>query len=281
MVLGMDSWQIGRYRLSRQHPLIMGILNVTPDSFSDGGRYDTVAAAVAQAYQLIEAGADILDIGGESTRPDAPSVPIAQELDRVLPVLQALQTCGVPLSLDTQKTAVMAAALAVGVDMINDVNAFQAAGAVECVASTNVSLCVMHMQGNPATMQQNPCYANGVVKQVRDFLAARWQVLHAAGVNPARVWLDPGFGFGKSVAHNFSLLKHLSAVRVDGLPLLVGLSRKSMLGAVTGRAVDQRLGASVVAAVLAMQQGAQIIRVHDVAASVDARHVLQAMMEAV
>lgn len=276
----MGSRQIGRYHLQAQRPWVMGILNITPDSFSDGGCYDNLQKAVAQAWRLIEAGADILDIGGESTRPNAVVVSQTEELARVIPVLEALQACGVPLSLDTQKPAVMAAALAVGLDMINDVNAFQAPGAVECVAPTSVALCVMHMQGSPQTMQQNPQYRRHVVEDVRDFLARRWQVLQAAGVSNTRVWLDPGFGFGKSTAHNFALLKHLNAIRVDNLPLLVGLSRKSMLGAVTGGAVDARLVSSVVAATLAMQQGAQIVRVHDVAETVEARKVLQAMMEA-
>lgn len=267
----------GRFRFALDRPLVMGIVNVTPDSFSDGGRHDAPAAAIAHGLRLREEGADILDIGGESTRPGARPVSEQAELDRVLPVLDGLLHCGAALSVDTLKPAVMRAALAAGADMINDVNAFRAAGAVEAVAGGGAGLCVMHMQGEPRTMQAAPSYGD-VVAEVRAFLDDRLAVLTAAGVARERLVVDPGFGFGKTLEHNLALFKSLHAF-VDMAPVLVGVSRKSMLGLLTGREVERRLPAGLAAAVLAVQRGAAILRVHDVAETVDAMKVLQALGE--
>lgn len=264
----------GRFRLELGRPLIMGILNVTPDSFSDGGRFLLRDQAVARAAQLIADGADLLDIGGESTRPGAPEVTIAEELDRVMPVLEALRDCPVPVSLDTRRTAVMAEGLRVGVDLINDVAALEDDGALAVVAASSAAVCLMHKQGNPDSMQQNPAYAD-VVADVAAYLAARVAAAEAAGINTERLLIDPGFGFGKTLAHNLQLLRALP--QLGPWPVLVGLSRKSLLGQITGRAVEERMVASVAAALLAAQRGAKIIRVHDVAATRDALHVLQAV----
>lgn len=254
----------------------MGIVNVTPDSFSDGGRYFDSARAIEHGLALVEEGADLLDIGGESTRPGAKPVPLAEELARVLPVVEGLRGAGVPLSVDTQKPAVMAEVLAAGADMINDVNAALTPAALDTVAKSYAALCLMHKQGDPLTMQQNPHYQD-VVAEVKDFLAGRVAAAMDTGIEPARLVIDPGFGFGKNLEHNLELMRHLRELALPGVALLVGLSRKSMLGAITGRAVHERLAASIAAAVLAVERGAQIVRVHDVAATRDALRVLAAV----
>lgn len=246
----------------------MGIVNVTPDSFSDGGRGP--AQAMAHCELLLQQGADLLDIGGESTRPGAQAVPLATELERVLPVIRHAAALGVPVSVDTCKPEVMAAALEVGADIVNDVLALRAHGAMEVVsAHPDCGVCLMHMQGEPRTMQQAPQYGE-VVAEVRDFLATRAQQLRAAGVGADRIVLDPGIGFGKTVDQNFALLPGQQALLNLGYPVLAGWSRKSSLGAVTGRAVAERMVPSVVAALAAVVWGARIIRVHDVAETVDA-----------
>ncbi|MDX9698101.1 MAG: dihydropteroate synthase [Rhodocyclaceae bacterium] len=257
----------------------MAIVNVTTDSFSGDGHGSRLDQALAHADRAIEEGADLLDIGGESTRPGADAVPLQQELDHVIPLVERLRDCPVPLSVDTLKPAVMREAIAAGAAMINDVNAFRAEGAVAAVAASGAALCVMHMQGEPRTMQHNPSYAD-VEAEVRAFLDERVATLQAAGVVRARLLLDPGFGFGKSVAHNYTLLAGLGRLAEGGLPLLAGLSRKSMLGAVTGRPAGQRVAASVAAALVAVQRGAAIVRVHDVAATADMLKVWEAVREA-
>lgn len=277
----MSRFICGRYTLDLSRPLVMGILNVTPDSFSDGGRHDTVALAVAHARVLLAEGADILDIGGESTRPGAPFVSPEEELRRVLPVLRELVHLNVPLSLDTRRTSVMQAALAEGlVDLINDVSALEDDGALPLLAAANVGICLMHKQGNPDTMQQQPSY-HSVVDEVGSYLARRVQLCLDAGTDQARLLADPGFGFGKTLEHNLALLRALPQLEQQaGVPLLVGLSRKSMLGAITGESqADQRLGASIAAALLSAQQGARVIRVHDVKETVQALQVLRAVQE--
>lgn len=269
-------WRIGGRVLDLSRPLIMGIVNVTPDSFSDGGRFLDPEAAQAQARRLIEEGADILDIGAESTRPGAADVPADVEIARILPQLRALRPLGVPLSVDTSKPAVMRAALAAGAAIVNDVRALQAPEAVEAVRDSDCGLVLMHMQGAPRTMQANPHY-DDVVREVGDFLQARVAALTQAGIVAERIVVDPGFGFGKTVAHNYTLLRELGALAARGRPVLAGLSRKSMLGAVTGRAVGDRVMASVAAALLAVERGARIVRVHDVAATRDALQVRAAL----
>ena len=266
----------GRFVLSLQRPLIMGILNVTPDSFSDGGRYLLPDAARARAEAMLAEGADLLDIGGESTRPNAPLVSEQEEIDRVLPVLEALRDYPVPISLDTRRTAVMRAGLALGVDLINDVAALEDEGAIAAVAASSAAVCLMHKQGTPQTMQQAPLYRD-VVAEVIDYLAARAHAALAGGIAASRLLVDPGFGFGKTVEHNYALLARLGeCARLA--PVLAGLSRKSMLGAVTGQDVPaRRVAASVAAALLACQHGAAIVRVHDVAETRDALAVWQAM----
>lgn len=269
----------GRYRLPLQRPLVMGIVNVTPDSFSDGALHFRIDEAVAHAHRLVDEGADILDIGGESTRPGAQAVSLDEELRRVLPVVEALSDCGVPVSVDTCKPDVMRAALQSGADMINDIMGFSAPGAVEAVADAPCALCVMHMQGEPRTMQHDPVYED-VVTEVGAYLADRARVLREHGVAPGRIVLDPGFGFGKTVAHNYTLLARLRELQAADYPLLLGMSRKSMIGAVTGRPVEQRLGGSIAAALAGVARGAHIVRVHDVADTVDALKVW-AMVEGV
>jgi len=248
----------------------MGILNVTPDSFSDGGKHATRDAALRHAEQLIAQGADIVDIGGESSRPGSAALPLDQELARVIPIVEALRDCGKPLSIDTYKPEVMRASLAAGADLINDIWGFRMPGAIEAVAKGQAGLCVMHMQRDPQTMQEDPHYAD-VVAEVGDFLGERVAELRKAGVDPARITLDPGFGFGKTPDHNLRLLGQLPALERFGLPLLVGLSRKSTLGAILGgRPPMQRVAASIAAAVCAAERGAFIVRVHDVQDTVDA-----------
>ena len=263
----------GKFHLDLAHPKVMGIINVTPDSFSDGGRYVSSAAAIEHAQQLIADGADLLDIGGESTRPGAAEVSEQEELDRVLPVIEGLRGCEVPLSIDTWKPGVMRAALKAGASLVNDVNALQARGALQAVADSDAAVCLMHKQGTPQTMQQQPRYAD-VVAEVCGFLRARIAAAETAGIARARIVIDPGFGFGKALTHNLDLLRYLEALRALGVPVLAGLSRKSMLGALTGRAVEDRVAASVAAALLAVQRGAAIVRVHDVRETADALKVL-------
>jgi dihydropteroate synthase len=267
----------GRFQLDLSSPRVMGIVNVTPDSFSDGGKFNRTDKAIAHAMQLIEEGADILDIGGESTRPGATPVPLEEELKRVLPVIEGLLQAGVPLSIDTYKPEVMRAAIDAGVDMVNDVRALQEAHALEIVARSQVGVCLMHMQGLPQTMQLDPQYGD-VVLEVTEFLSARLQLIEMAGISRDRILLDPGFGFGKRTAHNLTLLNHLSSLQSLGLPLLVGLSRKSVLGQVVGLNVDERLHASIAASVLSVIKGANIVRVHDVKPTVDALKVVSAVM---
>jgi dihydropteroate synthase len=265
----------GKYRLALDRPLIMGVLNVTPDSFSDGGRYLDRDAAVAQARRLAGEGADLLDIGGESTRPGAPAVALGEERRRVLPVLEALAGLELPLSVDTQKPQLMREAVAAGAAMINDVNGFEAPGALEAVADSGCAICIMHKQGTPRTMQQAPRY-DDVLAEVGAYLRTRAVAARAAGVAGERIVVDPGFGFGKTLQHNLALLRGLGGL-APGLPLLAGLSRKSMIGALTGREVGERVFGSVAAALIAAQRGAAILRVHDVAATRDALAVWQAL----
>ncbi|MDP2795321.1 MAG: dihydropteroate synthase [Sulfurisoma sp.] len=269
----MSALHCGRFRLSLDRPLIMGIVNLTPDSFSGDGVGDDVARAIAHARVQLEAGADILDLGAESSRPGAPPVAARDELARLLPVLRALRDCGVPVSIDTIKPEVMRAALAEGAAMINDIAALTAPGAIEAVAASDAAVCLMHMQNDPHTMQQNPHYGD-VVAEVAAFLRARAAACEAAGIDGSRIVLDPGFGFGKTLEHNLALLRAFPDLAALGYPVLAGLSRKSMLGAITGRPVEQRAPASIAAAMLAVQKGAAIVRVHDVAATKDALSVL-------
>jgi len=269
--------QCGRYRLELERPLIMGIVNVTMDSFSgDGHARNGLDDALRHAETLLAEGADMLDIGGESSRPGAQPVPEAQEVDRVVPLVEALRDCGVPLSIDTVKPGVMRAAIAAGADLINDIGALQAQGALEAVQDSQVAVCLMHMQGTPGTMQADPQY-DDVVQEVMSFLAARVAAAEAVGIARERIMLDPGFGFGKTLAHNQALFKALPRFRHFDLPLLVGVSRKSMLGQITGREVAERMPASIAAAMLAARNGAAILRVHDVAATKDALAVLSAL----
>uniref|UniRef100_UPI00334101DD dihydropteroate synthase n=1 Tax=Castellaniella defragrans TaxID=75697 RepID=UPI00334101DD len=262
----------GRFRLPLRRPLVMGIVNVTPDSFSDGARHFRTHEAIAYAQRLVDEGADILDVGGESTRPGSLAVPVDEELRRVVPVVEALRECGVPISVDTCKPEVMAAALQAGADMINDIMGFEAPGAAEVVAESACAVCVMHMRGEPRTMQDAPVY-DDVVREVGGYLRGRAQALRSLGIAPGRIVLDPGFGFGKSVEHNYTLLARLRELEAGSYPLLLGMSRKSMIGAVTGRPVDQRLGGSIAAALAGVARGARILRVHDVADTVDALKV--------
>jgi dihydropteroate synthase len=270
----MLSCGIFQYDLSR--PLVMGIVNVTPDSFSDGGRHASTAAAIAHAQRLVADGADILDIGGESTRPGAATVSTQEELDRVLPVIDGLRGISVPISIDTWKPQVMRAALAAGASMVNDINALQEEGALDALSGSNAAVCLMHKQGVPQTMQQQPHYAD-VIAEVSAFLHKRIVAAEAAGIASDRIVIDPGFGFGKTLAHNLDLLRELASFCALGVPVLAGLSRKSMLGAITGRDVNERLAASVAAALLAVQRGASIVRVHDVRETVDALKIWNAV----
>jgi dihydropteroate synthase len=266
----------GSFQFDLSRPLVMGIVNATPDSFSDGGLHLSRDAAIVHAHQLIAEGADIIDIGGESTRPGAAPVSTQQELDRVLPIIEGLCGIAVPISIDTFKPEVMRAAIALGCSMVNDVNALQNEAAMRAVAQSNVAVCLMHKQGDPQTMQAQPQYKS-VLAEVSQFLHERIAAAEAAGIDFKRLIIDPGFGFGKSVTHNFSLLANLSELAELGVPVLAGLSRKSMLGAVTGQEVDQRLSASVAAALIAVQRGASIVRVHDVRATVDALKIWHAV----
>jgi len=272
----MQHWQTTRFTIDLSRPRIMGIVNVTPDSFSDGGQHASTASALRHAEQLVAEGAHILDIGGESTRPGAPTVPPAQEWARIEGTLKGALTLGVPVSVDTCKTEVMQRALDAGVDIVNDIRALQAPGALEVVrAHGRCGVCLMHMQGDPVTMQQAPSYAD-VMDEVRHFLQQRLTALRQAGVADERITLDPGIGFGKAPAHNLALLRRQPELLTLGLPLLLGWSRKSTLGQLTGRPVEQRLVASVAAALAAVHHGARIVRVHDVGATADALRVWEA-----
>ena len=268
-------WQTSRFRIDLSQPRVMGIVNLTPDSFSDGGAHSGRIAGLAHCERLVAEGADILDLGGESTRPGASEVGVAQELDRLMPVLEGALKLGVPVSVDTRKPEVMRAALAAGADIINDVNALRAPGAIEAVAAhPRCGVCLMHMRGTPETMQQQATYAD-VVAEVIAFLRERCEALEHAGVSAERITVDPGIGFGKSPDHNLQLLQRQAELLTLGKPLLVGWSRKSTLGVITGRDAGDRLIPSIVAALIAVQRGARIVRVHDVAATVDVLRVWQ------
>jgi len=272
-------WQTSRFRIDLTRPQVMGIVNVTPDSFSDGGRFALADAARAHCDRLVEQGADILDVGGESTRPGARLPDTAEQLERVLPVLRHAVTLGVPVSIDTADPVVMSAALALGVDILNDVRALQAPGALAVAAAhASAGICLMHMQGEPGSMQAAPHYDDDdVVGAVAAFLAGRRDAALAAGIALDRIALDPGIGFGKTPAHNLALAVHQRRLLELGCPLLLGWSRKSTLGQLTGRPVGERTAASVAAAIAAVQQGAAIVRVHDVAETVDALKVWRAL----
>ena len=254
----------------------MGVLNVTPDSFSDGGRYRACDLAVARGMEMIEQGAAIIDVGGESTRPGATPVALAEELERVIPVIEGLAGTAVVISIDTSKPAVMQAAVAAGAGLINDVRALCQPGALEAAAALPAAICLMHMQGDPGSMQRNPTYSD-VVTEVNAFLQRRVQACRVAGIPDNRLLLDPGFGFGKTIKHNLELLRRLPELAALGLPVLVGLSRKSLIGALTSRGVADRDAASIALAVLAVQRGARIVRAHDVAGTVDALRVLSSV----
>ncbi|MBZ8139094.1 dihydropteroate synthase [Rubrivivax gelatinosus] len=264
------TWQTARFRIELSRPRVMAIVNVTPDSFSDGGRYVDLDAARARCEQLLREGADILDIGGESTRPGSRAPELDEELERVLPLVRHAVTLGVPVSVDTSRPELMRAALEAGADIVNDVRALRRPGALEAVAEhPSAGVCLMHMRAEPATMQAEAVYGD-VVAEVADFLRERVAVLEAAGVARERITLDPGIGFAKTHEHNLELMARQRELLADGLPLLLGWSRKSTLGTVTGRPVAERMVASVAAALMAVERGAAIVRVHDVAATVDA-----------
>ncbi|AII09360.1 dihydropteroate synthase [Rhodococcus wratislaviensis] len=264
--------------LSRDVPLICGIVNVTPDSFSDGGRYLDTAAAVEHALSLVAEGADLLDVGGESTRPGSRPPSVADEIARVIPVVQELaELTSVPISVDTSRPDVMRAAVAAGASMINDVRALRLPGALRAAADLNVPVCLMHMRGEPETMQKSPEYGD-VVSEVRGFLVDRVGACRGAGIPLEHIMVDPGFGFGKTLAHNLTLLSELRQITDLGVPVMAGLSRKGMLGTITGRGVDHRQAASVAAALIAAQNGAALLRVHDVSATVDAVSVLRSLV---
>ncbi len=269
--------QCGRHLLDLDAPVVMGILNVTPDSFSDGGRFAGVPEALAQAERMAAEGAAIIDVGGESTRPGAAPVDAGEELRRVIPVIERLaSSLAVPVSVDTQKPAVMRAAIAAGASMVNDVAALRAPGAIEAVADSDVAVCLMHMQGEPRTMQLAPRY-DDLLAEVRGFLRERVARCVAAGIARSRLVVDPGFGFGKTLAHNLELLRRLGEIAADGIPVLAGLSRKSLIGALTGRDNADRLAGSVALATIAARNGARIVRAHDVGPTVDALRIAMAL----
>jgi dihydropteroate synthase len=258
------------------HPQVMGVLNVTPDSFSDGGRYRDAQAAIEHGLAMVTEGAAFIDVGGESTRPGAAAVSVQEELERVVPVVRALAATSAVISVDTSKPELMSAAAAAGAGLINDVRALTAPGALAAARASGCAVCLMHMQGEPRTMQDAPHYAD-VVGEVRAFLAARLKACREAGFEPAQLAVDPGFGFGKTAAHNLTLLRRLSEFAGLGVPVLAGLSRKSWLGKLTGRPTGERLAGSLALAVIAALNGARIIRAHDVAATVDALKVVAAL----
>ena len=280
------TWRCGRFLFDfskRQRPLVMGILNATPDSFSDGGRFRTPSDALAQAEHMIANGADIIDIGGESTRPGAEPVSLQEELDRVLPVIEALKDCGVALSIDTYKAETMRQALKAGVDCVNDIWALRQEGAVEAVIESNKNnsdkpcgIVLMHMQRDPQTMQFDPEYQD-VIGEVKAFLQERAELLQGQGITQDRIAIDPGFGFGKSLEHNLNMLTNFDLFSQLGYPVLAGISRKSMLGKLTGRDTNERVAPSIAAAILAADRGARIIRVHDVQETVDALKIWEAV----
>jgi dihydropteroate synthase len=263
--------------LDLSSPVVMGVLNVTPDSFSDGGRFIDVASALDHAERMIKAGAAIIDVGGESTRPGAAPVSVDEEIRRILPIVEALVSRGARVSVDTSKPEVIRAALAAGVHLVNDVRALQIPGALEAAADSSAAICLMHMQGTPGTMQKAPTYRD-VVAEVTDFLKVRVDACLAAGVDRGRLVIDPGFGFGKTLEHNLDLLRGLPKIAAEiGLPILAGLSRKSMLSSLTGRAVEERLAGSLALAFAALDGGARIIRCHDVAETCDVVKVWAAL----
>ncbi len=267
----------GRHTLNLDYPVVMGVLNVTPDSFSDGGRFAALPAALAEAERLASEGAAIIDVGGESTRPGAAPVAVDEEMRRVIPVIEHLvERLAVPVSVDTSKPDVMRAAIAAGASMINDVTALRTPGAIETVAESDVALCLMHMQGEPRSMQQAPRYMD-VLAEVRDFLHGRVARCVEAGISVSRLVIDPGFGFGKTLEHNLELLRRLPELVAVGYPVLVGLSRKSMIGKLTGRAEGERLGGSLALATLAVLSGARIVRAHDVGPTIDAIRIVAAV----
>lgn len=277
----MKYFQCGRFRYplsgAQSRTLVMGVLNITPDSFSDGGKYLHLESAIARAEQMIEDGVDIIDIGGESSRPGSAPLALDEELGRVMPVIYALRDCGKPLSIDTYKPQVMREALLAGVDMINDIQGFRSPDAIAAVQNADAALCAMHMQNTPTDMQISPEYAD-VNQEVKVFLRERLAAFEQAGIEAERICLDPGFGFGKTLEHNVAMFRHLPELQQElGLPVLVGVSRKSMIGGLTGRAAPERLAGSVAAALVAKQMGANIIRVHDVAETVDAYKVWDAL----
>lgn len=266
------TWLCGRFELDFERPLLMGVVNITPDSFSDGNQYLHTESAIAHAKQLMNDGADILDLGAESTRPGAEPVSVSKELDRLLPVIEALYSLNVPISVDTFKPAVMRAVLKAGADIINDITGFRDAEAIAAVADSNCGVCVMHMQGDPKTMQQSPHY-DDLYAEIRGFLAERVAALRAAGIAADRIMLDPGLGFGKTVEHNYSLLRDLDKIQLDCYPWLIGLSRKSMIGELINKPPQQRLAGSLAGMLAAASRGAAVLRVHDVAESADALKV--------
>ena len=273
----MKVFQCGRTRfaLEGEHyrPLVMGILNITPDSFSDGGKYFSLPSALKHAKKMIADGVDIIDIGAESSRPGSEPVPLQEELDRVIPVIKALKDCGKPLSIDTYKPEVMVEAIAAGADMINDIYGFQSDASIEAVKGCSCGLCVMHMQGNPKTMQENPRYDN-VTLEVTGFLENQVKWMEEAGIEKDRICIDPGFGFGKTLEDNIILLTHLDFMKEKlDLPVLAGLSRKSVVAQLTGKPVDRRLAGNLAIALSAVEHGAAILRVHEVAETVDALKV--------
>ena len=273
-------WRCGRFLFDftkRKRPIVMGILNATPDSFSDGGKFRAPQDAIAQAESMIADGVDLIDIGGESTRPGAEPVELQEELDRVMPVIEVLKDCGVPLSIDTYKSETMRQALRAGVDCVNDIWALRQNGSINAVLeSNNCGLVLMHMQRNPVTMQFNPEYQD-VVAEVKRFLKDRTELLISRGIDSVRIAVDPGFGFGKSLEHNLKMLKNFAEFSNLGLPVLAGISRKSMLGKLTGKDTNERVAASIAAAVMAADQGANIVRVHDVSETVDALKLWEAV----
>ncbi len=280
MQLMPTTWRCGRFLFNfhqRKRPLVMGILNTTPDSFSDGGKFRAAKDALAQAELMITNGVDLIDIGGESTRPGAEPVSLQEELDRVLPVIEGLKDCGVPLSIDTYKAETMRQALRAGVDCVNDIWALRQEGAIDAVLEhANCGIVLMHMQRDPLTMQFNPEYQD-VIAEVKQFLQERAELLQANGVERNRIAIDPGFGFGKSLEHNLHMLSQFQAFLTLGYPVLAGISRKSMIGKITGKDANDRVAPSIAAAIMGADRGANIIRVHDVAETVDALKLWEAI----
>lgn len=271
--------RLGSQTLSLDRPLVMGVLNVTPDSFSDGGKFFATDAAIRQAERMFEAGAAIVDVGGESTRPGAGQISEDEELDRVIPVIETISDgTDIAVSIDTSKPGVMRAAVNAGASMINDVYALRQDGAVEAASELDVAVCLMHMQGEPGTMQENPGYQD-IPGDILDFLSKRITACRDAGIDDEKIVIDPGFGFGKTHEHNVRLLASLDRFQELGMPLLVGLSRKSTLGALTGKDVEERLPAGIAAAILAVERGAHIVRTHDVDETIDALKIASAVMQ--